>query len=165
MIWRFGSGDHKQGDARNIALHCLCLWGEHCWTIIEWELKNISNYSGVHLRARSPTPHLQTGKGLRLASQAAGGGLGSGPWWPRLRPRVTLVQARVSKAEPIDRQTVNTWPNPVNLRPAWWISWCLSEILLRFEADRASESGKRTTCESKLCTNYWIFNKVQWNSA
>ena len=51
--------------------------------IVEFDLRVkiiIVNYAGVDLRARSPTPHLPAGEGLRLTSQAARGGLRSGHW-------------------------------------------------------------------------------------
>ena len=105
MIWRFVSGDHKQGNARNLALHCLCLWGEQLST---WDLsvqRLILNNSGVHIRAWSPTPHLPTGKGLRLVSQAAGGGLGPGSWWPRL----SLVTGKLWTRGPFQWTLKLTW--------------------------------------------------------
>ena len=67
-------GYHQQGDTRNFAMHCLRFWGTknyHFLTLTPNEMRacSISPLAGVYIRARSATPYLQIGEGLRSAAQ------------------------------------------------------------------------------------------------
>ena len=77
----FYPGYHQQGDTRNVAMHCLRFWGakksHFMLTPNEMKARSISPLAGVYIRARSATPHLPIGEGLRSAAhrQAAREGL------------------------------------------------------------------------------------------
>ena len=85
-------GYHQQGDTRNFAMHCLRFWGTknyHFLTLTPNEMRacSISPLAGVYIRARSATPHLPIGEGLRSAAhrQAAREGLEQlGPFGSRI---------------------------------------------------------------------------------
>ena len=65
-------GYHQQGDTRNFAMHCLRFWGakksHFMLTPNEMKARSISPLAGVYIRARSATPHLPIGEGLRSAA-------------------------------------------------------------------------------------------------